>query len=171
MRCKLFPARDTLFSSQPWIFIIKPILFRTSGNQRPTAHRCHCLNNIHHCLNTDGSGIFISIFLLMYLLNTALESGYIYITWALASLHTTEVSLALRFSKGCFQWLSHTVLRYGDLWSSSVASDHLQGFQCLTVVYWGTLLSWGQSRLSWAPFSSCSVLQATLRIKSNSSHS
>lgn len=58
MRCKPFLERNTLFSSHTWIFfflIIKPILFKTSGNQRPTSHRCHHPDN-------KLSGIVTSIF-------------------------------------------------------------------------------------------------------------
>lgn len=144
MRCKLFPAEDTSFSSQPWIFIIKPILFHTSGNQRPTAHRCHCCNN-------DQSDIFISIFLFMYLLNTVLESSWICNLGSCLSAHRSIAS-AMAQQRLCLQWRFHTFWgTVGDLWSYSVAGDHLWGFQCLTAVHRGALPSWSYSRLRWVP--------------------
>lgn len=73
-RCKSFLARNTLFSPHTWIFIIKPILFRTSGNQRPTSHRCH-----HSANKSSGAvtSIFLFIFFKYLLLNTMLELYYI----------------------------------------------------------------------------------------------
>lgn len=86
-RCKSSLARNTVFSPHTWIFIIKPILFRTSGNQRPTSHRCH------HSAN-KSSGTVTSIFIFIYLLSICYLipcwNCIIYAIWNLAFLHNTE---------------------------------------------------------------------------------
>lgn len=95
-RCQPFLARNTLLSSHTRVFIIKPILLRTSGNQRPTAPRCHYLDN-------KPSGIFTSIFFLSICFNTMLELCYICnLESCLSAQHRRPQSSKVFVFNGCF---------------------------------------------------------------------